>query len=368
MRIVARHRRRASAGRPRRLYRAGFPPLELFDKKPRIAAHSLDGAIELMPTSDGEAYAFKYVNGHPKNARDGRQTVVAFGVLADVATGYPVLLSEMTILTALRTAATSALAAQISRAAGRRTMAIIGNGAQCEFQALAFKALCRRRRRFGSTTSIPRRRARRREISRCAGLKVIACKLRPKRRSSAPRSSPPAPPIERRATHPHRQHDRRRRAHQRDRRRLSGQDGTRTATSCCAPTFSSNIPSRRASRARSSRWPPIIPVTELWRVMCGEAPGRRDAGEITLFDSVGFAIEDFAALRYVRDLMSASGRFAPLDLRRRPRRSPRSLRHAAARRRQGGGVRAACRALRGFKFPTPFRSHAPHTGSLLSRG
>ena len=84
---------------------------------------------------------FKYVNGHPKNARSGRQTVVAFGVLADVATGYPVLLSEMTILTALRTAATSALAAKYLAPKRARTMAIIGNGAQCEFQALAFRAL-----------------------------------------------------------------------------------------------------------------------------------------------------------------------------------------------------------------------------------
>ena len=47
--------------------------------------------------------------------------------------------------------------------------------------------------------------------------------------------------------------------------------------------------------------PADFPVTELWRVIAGEAPGRRDARAITLFDSVGFAIEDFAALRYVRD-------------------------------------------------------------------
>ena len=31
----------------------------LFDKTPRVAAHSADGVIELMPTSDGEQYAFK---------------------------------------------------------------------------------------------------------------------------------------------------------------------------------------------------------------------------------------------------------------------------------------------------------------------
>src|SRR5690606_35422335 len=86
-------------------------------------------------------YGFKYVNGHPKNTRSGRQTVTAFGVLADVDSGYPLLLSEMTILTALRTAATSAVAARHLAPAGARTMALIGNGAQSEFQARAFHAL-----------------------------------------------------------------------------------------------------------------------------------------------------------------------------------------------------------------------------------
>src|ERR1700733_13662140 len=119
-----------------------FRRWELFDKRARNAAHSAEGTIELMPTSDGAVYTFKYVNGHPKNTRDGRQTVTAFGVLADVSTGYPVMLCEMTILTALRTAATSALAAKYLAPKGARTRGIIGNGAQCEFQALAFKALC----------------------------------------------------------------------------------------------------------------------------------------------------------------------------------------------------------------------------------
>ncbi len=115
---------------------------QLFDKTPRIAAHSAEGVIELMPTSDGATYGFKYVNGHPKNVSEGLQTVTAFGVLSHVDSGYPMLISEMTILTALRTAATSALAGKLLAPRGAATMAIIGAGAQCEFQALAFKALC----------------------------------------------------------------------------------------------------------------------------------------------------------------------------------------------------------------------------------
>ena len=120
---------------------ADFRRWEAFDKTPRVAAHSEDGVIELMPTSDGQAYGFKYVNGHPSNTQSGRQTVTAFGVLADVETGYPLLLTEMTLLTALRTAATSAMVAKHLMPKGAHTMAMIGNGAQSEFQSLAFKAI-----------------------------------------------------------------------------------------------------------------------------------------------------------------------------------------------------------------------------------
>ena len=63
-----------------------FKRWPLFDKSPRVASHSNVGVIELMPTSDGELYGFKYVNGHPKNTKKGLQTVTAFGLLADVNT------------------------------------------------------------------------------------------------------------------------------------------------------------------------------------------------------------------------------------------------------------------------------------------
>src|SRR5882757_10536572 len=109
-----------------------------FEKSARHASHSPTGVIELMPTTDGRLYSFKYVNGHPKNTAQGLLTVTAFGVLADVATGYPLLLSEMTFTTALRTAAMSALAARRMARPASRVMALIGNGAQSEFQAIAF--------------------------------------------------------------------------------------------------------------------------------------------------------------------------------------------------------------------------------------
>src|SRR5580704_3417717 len=120
---------------------ADFRRWEHFDKSPRHASHSAVGVIELMPASDGRLYAFKYVNGHPQNTAVGLLTVTAFGVLADVATGYPLLLSELTLTTALRTAATSALASRYMARPDSRVLALIGNGAQSEFQVIAFHHL-----------------------------------------------------------------------------------------------------------------------------------------------------------------------------------------------------------------------------------
>lgn len=118
--------------------REDFKRWQEFDKSARVASHSEVGVIELMPVADNSRYAFKYVNGHPANTARDLHTVMAFGVLADVDTGYPVLLSELTIATALRTAATSLMAAQALARPNARKMALIGNGAQSEFQALAF--------------------------------------------------------------------------------------------------------------------------------------------------------------------------------------------------------------------------------------
>ena len=105
-----------------------------FDKCARVANHSDVGVIELMPVADARTYAFKYVNGHPANYRHNLPTVMAFGVLADVETGIPNLISELTITTAIRTAAMSAVAAGAMARPDSRTMALIGNGRRVSFR------------------------------------------------------------------------------------------------------------------------------------------------------------------------------------------------------------------------------------------
>lgn len=288
-----------------------FRRWQLFDKTPRVAAHSADGVIELMPTSDGEQYAFKYVNGHPTNTRSGLQTVTAFGLLADVATGYPTLLSEMTILTAIRTAATSAMVARHLAPKGAKTMAMIGNGAQSEFQSLAMKAV------VGIET------VRLYDIDRAAtakaarnlagqGLTVVTC--------NTPEEAMEGAEIITTCTA--------------DKQYATILNDNMVGEGVHINAIGGDCPGKTelapAILHRSSifvEYPPQTriegeiqqlaedhPVTELWQVILGEAEGRVSRQQITLFDSVGFAIEDFSALRYVRDRLEGTELFEQLDM------------------------------------------------------
>ena len=290
---------------------ADFRRWELFDKTPRIASHSAEGVIELMPTSDGEVYGFKYVNGHPKNTKAGLQTVTAFGLLANVGNGYPVLLSEMTVLTALRTAATSAMVARYLAPKGARTMAMIGNGAQSEFQSMAMKAIC-------GITSVrlydidPAATAKAARNLAGMGLEVVACK-------SAEQSMEGAQIITTCTA------DKQYATILSDNMVGAGVHINAIGGDCpgkteLAPgvlmrsTIFVEFPEQTRIEGESQQLAPDHPVTEMWQVINGSAKGRRSPEEITLFDSVGFAIEDFSALRYVRNHIAGTDLYIDLDL------------------------------------------------------
>ncbi|MDO6722030.1 ornithine cyclodeaminase [Celeribacter halophilus] len=282
-----------------------------FDKTPRVASHSHEGVIELMPTADAELYGFKYVNGHPKNMKEGFQTVTAFGVLSSVSNGYPVLLTEMTILTALRTAATSALVGRYLAPEGSKVMAMIGNGAQCEFQALAFRALC------GINTLRlydidPAATAKAKRNLEGQGFKITTC--------TSGQETVEGAQIVTTCTA-----DKQYATILSDNMIGRGQHINAIGGDCPGKTelhkdilLRSDIfveyPEQTRIEGEIQQLAEDHPVTELWKVMRGEAQGRRDAAQITLFDSVGFAIEDFSALRFVRDKVDGTDFAEPLDM------------------------------------------------------
>lgn len=290
---------------------ADFRRWELFDKTPRVASHSDVGVIELMPTSDGEAYGFKYVNGHPKNTSEGLQTVTAFGLLADVYTGYPVLLTEMTVLTALRTAATSAMVAKHLAPKGSKTMAMIGNGAQSEFQTLAMKAIVgiENVRLYDVDAAASEKCARN---LKGQGVNVTICKT--------PEEAIQGAQILTTCTA-----DKKNATILSDNMVGAGVHINAIGGDCPGKTeLAADIlkrsdvfvefPPQTRIEGEIQQMPEDFPVTEMWEVIEGKAAGRRDDKQITLFDGVGFAIEDFSALRYIRDQVKDSGFCENLDM------------------------------------------------------
>jgi ornithine cyclodeaminase len=283
-----------------------------FELSARTAHHSPLGVIELMPTADQTLYGFKYVNGHPQNVAKNLSTIMAFGLLAEVETGQPLLLSEMTLLTAFRTAATSAAVAKILARKNSRKMAVIGNGAQSEFQILAFKAMLgiNEVRLYDIDPKATEKL--RRNLSKIGGLKVIA----------APSS----------------------------REAVKGADIVTTITAdktraviltpdMIEPGMHLNAVGgdcpgktelhrdvlkmgrvvveyelQTRTEGDIQQMPADFPVTELWKILTGMEPGRENETEVTIFDSVGFALADFSALRYVNDLAVRNKAGVSIDL------------------------------------------------------
>lgn len=270
-----------------------------FDKSARVASHSDIGVIELMPVSNAKTYAFKYVNGHPSNTAKGLYTVMAFGVLAEVDTGYPVLLSELTVATALRTCATSLMAARALARPDARRMALVGNGAQSEFQALAFHA------HLGideiavydvdplATDKLVRNLSvyPQLKLIRCAstaeavrGADIVTTVTADKTYATILTPDMIEPGMHINA--------------------IGGDCPGKTELHVDvlrhARVFVEYEPQTRIE-GDIQQLPKDFPVVDLWRVLAGIEAGREHSSQVTVFDSVGFALEDYSTLRYVFD-------------------------------------------------------------------
>ncbi|WP_288871780.1 ornithine cyclodeaminase [uncultured Corynebacterium sp.] len=275
-----------------------FVRWEEFDKIPRVASHTPIGVIELMPTSDSIEYGFKYVNGHPSNPARGFQTVTAFGFLADVDNGYPTFEAEMTLLTALRTAATSAMAAKYLARKDSEVMAMIGSGSQSEFQALGFRAALgiEKVRIFDIDPDAMEKFRRNIEPlgievyiadsveDALEGADIITTCTADKAQNTILDYSLVRPGVH-----------------------INGVGGDCPGKTELDPrilddaTVFVEFPPQTRIEGEIQNKGEDFEVVELWKVIAGKVPGRSSDEEITLFDSVGFAIEDFSALRYLRD-------------------------------------------------------------------
>jgi len=282
-----------------------------FERAPRIPSHSDLGVIELMPTSDGTHYAFKYVNGHPSNPALGLQTVTGFGVLADVRTGYPLMIAEMNLLTALRTAATSAMAAKRLARRDSRVLTLIGTGSQSEFQALGMRAIVGithvriwdvdpaamdkfERNMAGTGLKVYRASS---AADACAGGDIVTTCTADKANAIVLTDQMVTAGMHLNA--------------------IGGDSPGKTELEPAilrrARVFVEHEEQTRIE-GEIQLLPSTHPVEPLWRVVAGLAPGRLMEVELTVFDSVGFAIEDFVALEYLIEQVRGTRFAGELDL------------------------------------------------------
>ena len=270
-----------------------------FDKSARTAAHSINGVIELMPVANDKHYGFKYVNGHPLNPNMGLSTVMAFGALSDVETGYPKLFSELTLSTAYRTAVTSAMAAKALANKEASKMGIIGCGSQCEFQAIAFYILngineinlfdiddAAMDKVIKNLSKYPEL-----KVTKCVsakacvkGVDIITTITADKKNAIII-----TPDMIELGMH------------------INGVGGDCPGKTEIHPDvltagkiFVEHEPQTRVE-GDIQQLSVNAPVHALWKVIAGEAVGRNSAEQITIFDSVGFALEDLSMLRYLYD-------------------------------------------------------------------
>lgn len=111
-------------------------PLRLVMELP--SEHSL---LFLKPVLTPAALAVKLITQVPANASRGLPTMLATLVLMDPSTGRMLAMMDATWLTALRTAAVSAVGADELTSTGPKVVAMLGSGALARTHALALRAV-----------------------------------------------------------------------------------------------------------------------------------------------------------------------------------------------------------------------------------
>lgn len=275
---------------------ADFSRWDEFNLSPRHVTHFAHGVIELMPCSDKQFYSFKYVNGHPDNPAKGQLSVVALGQLSEVSSGYPLMISEMTLLTALRTAVTGVLAAKYLARPDARKLAIIGTGAQAEFQVMGFASFFPLDEiSFYDSDNL----AMKKFEKNLAGedFKLVACQninetvsfadivvtaTAAKKQQNLFYLEDIAP-----GTHIH---------------AMGGDCLGKTELDVNLLMQSKVVVEylpQSLVEGEMQQCPTYGIYAELWELVSKKKPGRTNMQEITLFDSVGFALEDFTVLRII---------------------------------------------------------------------
>ncbi len=249
-----------------------------------------DTVLLLMPAwTPGGYLGVKLATVAPGNAAKGLPTVIASYLLHEAATGRPLALMDGTMLTLRRTAAASALAADALARKDASRLVVVGTGALAPHLAEAHAAM----RPITRIDVWGRDPAKARATGGRPGGAGPAGATRTRSGSGGARGG-----------HRHLRDDLARAARarrlaaprhaSRSRRRLHARRCARPMTTRCAAPASSWTATTPATRPAISRRPGASPSPICARLRRGEA-GRESEDEITLFKSVGMAVEDLAA-------------------------------------------------------------------------
>ena len=274
--------------------------------------------LGLMPgaLAEPETVGVKLVTVFPENREAGRPSHQGIVVLFDPQDGSPLALFDATSITEIRTAAVSALASRELARPDARTVAILGSGTQAGAHARALKAV-RPVDRVAIWDRRPERAAALAARLRSEGLPAeVATDREPAVRDAAivcTTTASRTPLLEGEWLAP----------------------GTHVnAVGASAPGFrelatTAVVRARVFVDRRESAWAEAddlrVPlaegaisaghvVGELGEVLVGRIRGRERREEVTVFKSLGLAVEDLVAARYLLDRAVALGRGSLVEL------------------------------------------------------
>jgi ornithine cyclodeaminase/alanine dehydrogenase-like protein (mu-crystallin family) len=244
------------------------------------------GDFRAMPARGGDLAMLKWISSFPGNPAQGLPTVMGVVVLSDAATSAPVALLDARSVTALRTGAVAAVAARALARDDARTVGVIGCGLHG-----AWAARCLAAAGYGpGVCADPRAQAAQAlaaELGWAAGDRpaALACDV-------VCCVTPGAEPVVDVA-------DLRPGLHL----NMLGADGPGKAEATVAAVAACSLfCDEWAQASHGGELTAAVEhgavtremVTDLGAVLAGAAPGRTDAGAVTLFDSTGLAIQDLA--------------------------------------------------------------------------
>jgi len=277
------------------------------------------GLLGMMPAAmtDPPVFGLKIVSVFPGNHAAGRETHLGAILLFEQEFGQPVAIVDAAEITAIRTAAVSGVATRLLAREDAGDLAIIGTGVQARSHLAAMRTAreIRRVRVFSPTKH--KRRAFALEESERSGLAIesaesaeaavvgadIVCTVTASREPvvrgdwlaagahvNAVGACVPAA------------------------RELDGQAMARARIFTDSRESETNESGDLLLAQRDGDIPADHHVAELGEVLNGDEPGRTSDSEITLFDSLGLAVEDLAAAHYVVEQARAQGIGTPVEL------------------------------------------------------